>query len=308
MEERRRLVASTFALLLLISSPAIGCTVISYSNQDEKLVGRNWDYGDSANSVRFIPQRNHFPAMVLFHRKSYVTDGMNHHGLCMAFTGVPNTPRSLPSPFKRWSISVHIIRDILKNCKTVEEVENFFNRTSIWWGRPWGQQIAFLVADSTGKSCIIDFIGKEMVVLQKTDSIQILLNHHPTRPDIKYEGYGCGGCERQGVIEHALADSRKVDGMVLMSALEKVSIVNGNFTGFTWSDKPPWGRYTTFSNVYDLKNLTVTTAIRRKYEHPVTLNLRELMKNCKDETTIAIEDYGKAEYRGTESIIRNSRN
>ncbi|MBN1576174.1 MAG: linear amide C-N hydrolase [Chitinispirillaceae bacterium] len=296
MKEIGRLTGLASTLFVLTSIPSIACTVISFSNQNEKLVGRNWDYGDSTNSIQFIPQRNRHPAMILFHRKSYVTDGMNQHGLCMAFTGVPNTPRRLPSPFKRWSISVHIIKDILKECKTVEEVEYFFNRTSIWWGRPWGQQIAYLVADSTGRSCIIDFIGKEMVISEKTDSIQILLNHHPTRIDIEYEDYGCGACERQSTIVHAIANSVKTDGLALMSILAKVSVKDGIIAGSSWKDRVPWGRYTTFSNVYDLKNLTVNTAIRRKYEQPVTIDLRALIAKCNKKVTVDIEEYKEMEY------------
>ena len=70
---------------------------------------------------------------------------------------------------------------MLARCRSVDEAVAFLRRTSIWWGGLWRHQIAFMIADSSGKSCMVDYVDRKMVVLDRNDSLQVLLNLHPTR-------------------------------------------------------------------------------------------------------------------------------
>lgn len=291
---------SSITIILLSYFVINACTAISYRSPDLKLVGRNWDFGDQDNSIQFIPKKNRNAAVVLFYRKQYVTDGINEHGVCISFTGVPDSPRRFVTPFKRWNISVHIIRDALKRCKNTNDVKSLFNHTSIWWGRPWGQQIAFLVADSAGNSCIIDYIDKKMVVTEMTDSVLILLNHHPSRPDILYKKFGCGYCEREQIIRKSIKSVYGLSEKKLMDILSEVSIADGMVRGFkNVEGRIPWGLNTAFSNVYNLKSFMVTTVPNRNYEMPLSVNLHDLMMKCRTAIKINLDNYN-----GEESFFR----
>lgn len=285
-------------IILMLHLVVNACTVISYSNHDRILVGRNWDFYDQSNKIQFIPEGNQGPAMILFFRKHYVTDGINQHGLSISFTGVPNVSRSLVLPFKRWSMSIHVIRHALKKCRNTNDAITFFKHTSILWGRPLRQQIAFLVADSSGNSCIVDYVDKRITITEKKDDILVLLNQHPTRLDIGYKGFGCGLCERDSIIKKSFESTEIITEKKIMSVLSEVSISDGTVKGLQTASKVPWGCNTGFSNVYNLKKLTVSTVVNRNYEKPVSLNLHNLMGKCKNPIKINL-----GSYYGEESII-----
>ena len=93
-----------------------------------------------------------------------------------------------------------VMRMALDNCATVEEALGLFSSVNVKGAMP-GADYHIMVADSTGKSCLIEWLGDEMV----TTDINHATNHYVAKKDMFFPD----GCGRDEVLKAGLFRTRK---------------------------------------------------------------------------------------------------
>ena len=117
-------------------------------------------------------QRNEFLYCLPF----YATDGINEKGLAIAIAGAP--PRKvIRSPGSDHMFVLYFIRQVLDNCKSVEEVAHFAETVSLYDSDYNTISHHFMVTDAHGKWLIIDYPEGGLRLTRGKDQPQIRTNH-----------------------------------------------------------------------------------------------------------------------------------
>ncbi len=162
------------------------CTLFAaMGNRDQPLLGRNFDWQPNPAMVLFTDTSSGF-ATVTMVDISYLGfekddpdfdtlegrsallraplipfDGLNEKGLFVGMAAVEDT--AIPFDESRPTIgSLRIIRLILDQCSTVEEAVQVFERHNVDFSG--GPNIHYLIADSTGKSALVELYEGELRV------------------------------------------------------------------------------------------------------------------------------------------------
>lgn len=100
-------------------------------------------------------------------------DGMNEAGLAVGMMAVPSAQPAY-DPKKVTIDSLAAIRLLLDNAGSVDEALSLLPAYNIVWGG--GPPLHYLVADASGDSAVVEFIGGEMKVLRSKDPWQVSTN------------------------------------------------------------------------------------------------------------------------------------
>jgi hypothetical protein len=89
-------------------------------------------------------------------------DGMNEHGLVVGIAAVP-PGQMRPDPDKETIDSLMVIRKMLDHASNADEAVAILQSYNIRWGG--GPPLHYLIADSSGRSVLVEFYQGEMVII-----------------------------------------------------------------------------------------------------------------------------------------------
>ena len=252
------------------AAPDHSCsTVVARNERGEVLVGRNFDwihraglllYTDSPSGyasasmvdIAYQGFENGIPADAdrtpLLDTPSWPMDGMNEHGLAVSQMAVPQANLAT-DPEQDTYGSLEVIRLLLDHAATVSEGVDLLKGVNIdWEGGPY---LHYLVADATGASAVVEFVGGEMVVTQEQVPWQIATNFTQYGTSPLHRG---DLCWRYGAAEAILSP---LNGQLSDEAfLEMMAGIAGD-----------WGQAETmWTVVYNLTTGSIRVVMGREFE------------------------------------------
>jgi hypothetical protein len=256
--------------ILIFQAKIFPCTIFSISDNENSFVGNNEDYLYSdEHFLKIIPPKaDTYGRLELYNKLKIsflfsvlkisinnVQGGMNDKGLFFDIAGTPQDN----IPIKRNTLQKNILTNntldmFLAKCKNIDEAILY------WKSIRWGSVIPsfhMLIADKTGKSVIIEWTDGEMKVIEKKGVFQIITNYLVTKPWLP----NGGGWDREDTFFRYF-DPVNIRTQNIISLL-KLTAQKSETIG------------TLYSNVYDLKKLTMKLFILSNDSNIRTFDLIE---------------------------------
>jgi hypothetical protein len=177
-------------------------------------------------------------------------DGMNEYGLTVGMAAVPGS--EMPhDPNKEAISSLGIIREMLDHARDVGEAVALMQSYNI--SMEGGPPIHYLIADSAGRSALVEFDAGEMVIIANENAWHLATNHLRTAGDET----GHSGCWRYDKMYQRLAETG--GQLATQDALDLLAGVSQEST--QWSV------------VYGMRTGDVNVAMGREYTAAHTFHL-----------------------------------
>ncbi len=268
------------------SPPAWACSLFAaLGDADEMFYGRNfdWEYSpalllftdppDGYASVSMVDiaylgfggdRAGTLTAMPLAERRSLLDapflpfDGMNEHGLAIGMAAVP--PGQMRSdPDKETIGSLMMMREVLDHASNVDEAIAIFHNYNI--DMEGGPSIHYLIADSSGRSVLVEFYQGEMVVFPNETAWHLATNFLRASAGASAEGPALseveGECWRYDRISQRLTEAQ--GRMTAQDAVDLLAEVSQEST--QWSV------------VYGMSSGDIHVTMGREYDDVHTLHL-----------------------------------
>jgi hypothetical protein len=237
------------------------CTLFTISDENTTWVGFNFDWISGGGKIWFIPPAPGRYGYCITTRfgKRFPYEGMNQRGLYIGQTAVP-TVKTKFDRSKKISLSTGVFNDVLQNCATVDEAITLLSGHSILFGTLLGfVMFHILVADVSGASAIIEFIGDRAVVHPRKGPLQVMTNFYLADPDLSWPRpvAGCGGYDRYETAKLALADLKHASTESLFAILKSASVTDWEYDRHVYN--------TLFSNVYNLNTRDLYLVYRKNF-------------------------------------------
>jgi hypothetical protein len=187
--------------IVVASSPAWACSLFAaLGDADKMLYGRNFDWEYSPALLLFTDPPDGYASvsmvdiaylgfggaragtltdLPLIERRSLLDapflpfDGMNERGLAVGMAAVP--PGNMrPDPDKETIGSLRVIREVLDRASNVDEAIAIFHNYNV--DMEGGPSIHYLIADSSGRSVLVEFYQGEMVVFPNETAWHLATN------------------------------------------------------------------------------------------------------------------------------------
>lgn len=232
---------------LNISNPLIdvwGCTCFSgLDNENSRLFGRNFDWLSGSTPLLLFTDppgglasasmvdlsyfgysRENLPDLSENRENLLDTpwmpfDGMNEKGVAIGMMAVPRA-KSPYDPSKSTLGEIELIRLVLDYAENLDHAISLILKYNIRMDEP---PIHYMIADSSGRSAIIEFYEGKMKIIPNTDPWQVSTNFILS----EYDDPGQAGCWR---FQRACSILEGIDGSVTnssaMDILDKVSQAN----------------------------------------------------------------------------------
>ena len=127
-------------------------------------------------------------------------DGMNEHGLVVGMAAVPGS--KMPYDLDKETIdSLMVIRKMLDHAHNVDEAVATLQNYNIRWGG--GPPLHYLIADSSGRSVLVEFYEGELVMIPNETPWHLATNHLRVIADET----GHSGCWRYDKIHQRLTET-----------------------------------------------------------------------------------------------------
>ena len=155
---------------------------------------------DQVHTLTDLPLEDRRP---LLEAPSWPFDGMNEHGLAVGMAAVPES--EMPYNHDKETISsLGVIREMLDHARDADEAVAILQSYNINWSG--GPALHYLIADSSGRSVLVEFYKGEIVLIpgQPNDAPwHIATNHLRTTADET----GSSGCRRYDKIHRWLTEA-----------------------------------------------------------------------------------------------------
>jgi hypothetical protein len=258
------------------------CTCFSaLGNSEKPLLGRNFDWYDDVPLVLFTrPDKGYASVSIVdlryfgFNRKRLPDgdgdqsrllqtpfapfDGMNEKGVAVGMMAVPSAePPFIPD---RVTIGeLQVIRLILDYAASVDEAVELVSRYNV---RIQDPPIHYFIVDTNGRSVILEFVDRKMIVLSNTEPWQVSTNFivHGTKAP---RGVSCWRYNRAyRALQKSAGDLSNGKAMEL---LRDVSQAN-----------------TIWSVVYDLAGGGISIVPGKRFDEVLDFNLSQMTKRTED--------------------------
>ncbi|MBB2182214.1 hypothetical protein H0486_04910 [Lachnospiraceae bacterium MD1] len=246
------------AVLICQIQSAMACTIFSVSLEDGTVLACNnedWMYSIE-NTVKISAPDSNSYGRVCFYNLSYVQGGMNEYGLFYDGASCPST--EVPYDKEKDDLGYDLGEIALAKCKTVKEVEEFFNNHNI----PKGFYDHLLFADPTGNVAVFEWVENKFQVIWKEPekSHQVITNFWLSDPALG--GYPC---TRYDTADQALSSEKPS-----FELCEKIL----NKTKQDWGDGG-----TLYSNICNLNTREVFLYYRCDTHQSYQINLIDELKS-----------------------------
>ncbi len=295
-----------FVFLVFKSAIAIACSVFNVTTDSTVLAGRNHDHYDESGTMKYllefspasVGKNGAFFSVVEYMNNYSPAEGFNDKGLFMGAASVPRTT-IINDNSKTGVYGDHIIRIILERCSNVDEAIIEMEKYYIQFEQISGYPAHYMITDPSGRSVIIEYVNKEMRVVEKKGNSQYMANAYLS--EVKSDDTPSWSRDhRYNTLKSLLENNNKVSINDAFSILSKVA----------------QGQYSTqTSTIYDLKKKVITLVWQRKYGRKISFNLdNELRKGTqikeiiylKFEEDKAVSELGLAETNDSLPLIANS--
>jgi len=236
-------------LFILINQTLFPCTGFVTVNGKKILFGNNEDRGSKFDTAVWF----HPPSAVTFgyisvgfSSETWVQGGMNDQGLCLDSFSIPEN--NWTEDPDKMNFSGPITRHILETCATVEDVITFCSERNL----NYFSRSHLFVVDKTGNAAIIEWGDKDIEAILKQGDFQVITNFfilHPQR--------GNYPCWRYDTAADMLSESTDFSWELCRSILDAVQ--NG----------------TSYSNIYELHQGTMTIFNQHNFDEFITFNITE---------------------------------
>jgi len=255
--------------VLLFSPPATAehwaCTCFSaFGQPGQAILGRNFDWYNRPTLLLFThpPHGYVSVSMVDISYLGFDTeepswsdrlrlldapylpfDGMNERGLAVGMMAVPNAHTTNDTD-KVTIDSLAAIRLLLDKAQSVDEALPLLGAYNIDWGS--GPPLHYLIADSSGDSAVVEFVGGEMKILRNEQPWQVATNfvlsgHSPESAMLQCNRYAAAF----RTLEQAQGRLSLEEAMAILANVSQV--------GTIWSV------------VYDMENGQIAVAMGHNY-------------------------------------------
>ena len=171
-------------------------------------------------------------------------DGMNEHGLAIGMAAVPSG-NIQPDANKETIGSLGIIRQVLDHARNVDEAVAIMQSYNIDFGG--GPTIHYLIADTTGKSVLVEYYNEEMHILGNEEPWHVATNFLRS----SMENPADGGCWRYNKINAQLNETNgQIDAQAAIQLLADVAQNN-----------------TQWSIVYQMSSGTINVVMGQQYQN-----------------------------------------
>ena len=251
------LVCLVLGLTILCGRSSPACTMVMAAKNGQVLVGNNEDWGNPHTRITFVPaELGRYGCVYFGFDDGFPQGGMNDQGLFIDGNAVKSTGWQA-EPGKPLYFG-HLMLGILGECRTVAEVEAWFNKYNI----PALNRARFPVADRSGASMVVEYAqGKVRFVKEKTwyqVSTNFLRTDHPG-DEVP--------CNRFRLANQIMGAAVKLD-LPLIRAVLSAAHQEGDYP-------------TLYSNIFDLKAGIVTVYHFHNFEEAVVLRLADELKKGK---------------------------
>lgn len=245
------------------------CSIFNKKDGENYLIGKNEDWinpGYVEYWVKFRKSQGETNGYVIFYleyHKSAVFpyDGINDKGLYCGECSVPKVKVSFPLSKQKIN-QCDIIEQVLKKCSTIDEAIKEFNEYSInFLG---DTAVHYMVADKTGKSVIIEFVGNEMLKFYKTKNYQCMTNFYLSDVYTSYVSWN--GRDRYAKMIEQLENNNTLTVDYGMSILRSIIQNSGEYDN------------TIVSAMYDMRNMKIYIAYMRDFNKIISFDFFEELK------------------------------
>jgi hypothetical protein len=272
--------ANTPRIPVGVSQLAFACTgFTAHSPQGERLMGRNFDWyrhpalllftdppdGYASASMVDISylgfagpiQQDDPAALSALLKTPYLPfDGMNERGLAVAMMAVAHSEGG-NDPRKPTLDDLEAIRLLLDYAADVDQAIDLLGQYNVDWGN--GPAIHYFLADASGNSAVVEFIGGKAQVFRSPQTWQISTNFLFAETPLEKAG---AECQRYDTVNTALSQSEgELDAEGAMDLLQRVS--QAGTTGTIWSV------------VYNLSSGQVQVVMDQDYKHVYPFDLKQ---------------------------------
>jgi hypothetical protein len=243
------------------------CTIFSVSNRESAFFCNNEDWFDPETYYWVIPSdSNGYGVLCFGYRNLYPQGGINERGLAFDANALPRVEvKANPDGLKPYQAIVNVI--IMRQCATVAEAIDLaksYDWSQCYGGRLDGQ---FMIADPSGDAVVIGADADGDIVFTKKPQgggFLVSTNFNLVCPDNRFGDYPC---RRYQTAEKMLKEIEPEDGLsadLLAPILEEVSAKGRKLN-------------TIYSNIFDLKKRTAHLYYWHQFDHPVTLDVAEII-------------------------------
>jgi len=248
-----------------------GCSLFAALGETDKMLyGRNfdWEYSpalllytdppggyasvsmvdlaylfESIAKIQNLSQVPNTERVALLDTPAWPFDGVNEKGLAVGMAAVPTDGGMKDDPEKENIYSLLMIREMLDHASDVDEALALIGRYNIVFGGP---PLHYLLADSTGRSALVEFFQGERVVISKEQPWQMATNFL-CAPEGECSR---GKCRRYDTINERLEGTQ--GRLTTLEAMDLLSDVSQE--GTQWSI------------IYGINTGEISVALGREYE------------------------------------------
>ncbi len=261
---------------------AWACTCFSaMGNPERPLLGRNFDWFDDIPLVLFTrPDEGYASVSIVdlryfgFNRRNLPDetgipgrlletpfapfDGMNEMGVAVGMMAIPVSE----PPFDPEKVTIgelQVIRLVLDYAASVDEAVELIGMYNVQIEVP---PIHYLIADSAGRSVIVEFVDGKMIVLPNPEPWQVSTNFivHGTKAP---RGVSCWRYNKAyRVLEKSAGALSNSQAMELLRGVSQANTI--------------------WSVVYDLAGGGISVAPGKRFDEVLDFNLSQMMKRTKD--------------------------
>ena len=262
----------------LVNLPAFACTgFTARSPQGERLLGRNFDWYRHPALLLFTDSPDGYasasmvdisylgyqglldmddPAMLedLLKAPYLPFDGLNERGLAVGMMAVPHGEGGADA-HKATLDSLEVIRLLLDYAANLDEALVLMEKYNLDFNG--GPPLHYLIADSSGASAVVEYIGGKLRIFRSDQPWQVSTNFLFSEIPLEHAGQQCW---RYDLTSSRLSESEGVlTPLQAMSLLQRVS--QDGQTGTIWSV------------VYNLSSGEIQVVIDREYEQRFSFQL-----------------------------------
>ncbi len=231
--------------ILLISHQATCCFILFHKHDNTILIANHEDWFADDGAIKINPPApgRYGSVIFTFLSEGWAQGGMNEKGLF--FDGAQTPYQEIRFDSSKRKPHNYPWQEILDKAATVQEALQLLQSYSL----EELEEATIMIADATGDAAILGVHNNVLDIRRPANHYLIQTNFNQWHPELSDEPV----CARYQTAEQMISSSQAVTVDNMLSILKK-----------THQDS-----LTVYSNIYDLKNKTIFTYNKRKFENPI---------------------------------------
>lgn len=256
---RKQILFAVLCIILFQSVKIFSCSIFKYIDTDGVVYfcgNEDWSATDPA--IMTMKPDGKSLGVILFGWQRYLPNypqaGINSEGLCFDWATVPS--QSYIFEKGKEDLNVNSLIEILRKCRTVDDAVAYIEKHNF----SHLAQEHLMLADRTGKSCVIEFTNGTRKIIRENGRVQFITNFN-----LSDREKGWYPCERYAKMEKYFNDSN-----VRFQATKILDDIHQE------------GTYPTiYSYVFNLTNMDITIYYNHNFHAPKEYKVSKLITENK---------------------------